>query len=257
MKNLGIKGVYQLQGGIDKYFKMFPDGGYWNGKNYVFDKRFSHCPPLIEASVCDEQQKQPIGKCEACRKPWDQYRGNKRRCPTCGVPSLICRECFTADEEGTKKLDKSVRCELCVEQNITSKHQIKERERQELNEYETKVAMKKRIPESTSNDTPATTVCKNPENITRLYVTNLCRNRMNEQELLKALPEATHVLWLKDRNTGKFNGSCLVEMESPDAASHAVCNGNGMMVLGRPMRVKFQKANSKDVWPPPSAIKLV
>jgi len=26
-KELGIKGVYQLQGGIDKYFKEFPDGG--------------------------------------------------------------------------------------------------------------------------------------------------------------------------------------------------------------------------------------
>lgn len=29
---LNIKGVYQLQGGIDKYFKEFPDGGYWKGK---------------------------------------------------------------------------------------------------------------------------------------------------------------------------------------------------------------------------------
>ena len=40
-KSLGIKGVYQLQGGIDKYFKEFPEGGLWKGKNYVFDKRFS------------------------------------------------------------------------------------------------------------------------------------------------------------------------------------------------------------------------
>jgi len=27
MSELGIKGVYQLQGGIDKYFKKFPSGG--------------------------------------------------------------------------------------------------------------------------------------------------------------------------------------------------------------------------------------
>lgn len=39
--DLGIKGVYQLQGGIDKYFKHFPDGGNWAGKNYVFDSEFS------------------------------------------------------------------------------------------------------------------------------------------------------------------------------------------------------------------------
>ena len=48
VRTLGIKGVYQLQGGIDKYFKKFPDGGYWKGKNYVFDKRFAHAPPKID-----------------------------------------------------------------------------------------------------------------------------------------------------------------------------------------------------------------
>jgi len=37
IKELGIQEVYQLQGGIDKYFKAFPDGGYWQGKNYVSD----------------------------------------------------------------------------------------------------------------------------------------------------------------------------------------------------------------------------
>ena len=35
IKDLGIQEVYQLQGGIDKYFKEFPDGGHWRGKNYV------------------------------------------------------------------------------------------------------------------------------------------------------------------------------------------------------------------------------
>ena len=35
-KALGINGVYQLQGGIDKYFRDFPEGGWWRGKNYVF-----------------------------------------------------------------------------------------------------------------------------------------------------------------------------------------------------------------------------
>ena len=35
-KALGIKGVFQLQGGIDKYFRDFPEGGWWQGKNYVF-----------------------------------------------------------------------------------------------------------------------------------------------------------------------------------------------------------------------------
>src|SRR6056300_1751938 len=51
IKALDIKGVYQLQGGIDKYFKEFPDGGYWQGKNYVFDKRFAHAPPKIDGEL--------------------------------------------------------------------------------------------------------------------------------------------------------------------------------------------------------------
>ena len=43
MKNKGVENVYQLEGGIHRYLEAFPeDGGHWIGKNYVFDKRFSH-----------------------------------------------------------------------------------------------------------------------------------------------------------------------------------------------------------------------
>jgi hypothetical protein len=82
-----------------------------------------------------------MGKCEACHKPWDMYRG-KRRCPTCGVPSLICRECFLADKEGRKKLGREVRCDLCVEQGIRSKHELRQRDQQEIEEYEQKMKQK-------------------------------------------------------------------------------------------------------------------
>jgi predicted sulfurtransferase len=51
MKELGIQGVFQLQGGIDKYFKEFPEGGYWKGKNCVFDKRFAHAPPKVDGEL--------------------------------------------------------------------------------------------------------------------------------------------------------------------------------------------------------------
>eukprot|EP00339_Tiarina_fusa_P023610 CAMPEP_0117063906 /NCGR_PEP_ID=MMETSP0472-20121206/44616_1 /TAXON_ID=693140 ORGANISM="Tiarina fusus, Strain LIS" /NCGR_SAMPLE_ID=MMETSP0472 /ASSEMBLY_ACC=CAM_ASM_000603 /LENGTH=173 /DNA_ID=CAMNT_0004783803 /DNA_START=62 /DNA_END=579 /DNA_ORIENTATION=+ len=150
IKALGIQGVYQLQGGIDKYFKEFPEGGYWKGKNYVFDKRFAHAPPKVDGELhgkVDKKEKSEkeedtiMGKCEACQKPWDMYRG-KRRCPTCGVPSLICRECFLADKEGKKKLGREVRCDLCVEQGITSKKEIRQKDEQGIKEYERKMARK-------------------------------------------------------------------------------------------------------------------
>merc|ERR1712226_286100 len=114
VKDLNIQGVYQLQGGVDKYFKQFPEGGYWKGKNYVFDKRTAHAPAAIEAKNGNDQKRDDdddqkeqfahdkygnksrpddssdtviMGSCEACGKRWDKYAG-KRRCPTCGVPSL-------------------------------------------------------------------------------------------------------------------------------------------------------------------------
>jgi predicted sulfurtransferase len=34
-----IPEIYQLQGGIEKYLQTFPDGGFWRGKNFTFDKR--------------------------------------------------------------------------------------------------------------------------------------------------------------------------------------------------------------------------
>ena len=32
------KGVYELRGGIERYVKTFPQGGFWKGKNYLFDR---------------------------------------------------------------------------------------------------------------------------------------------------------------------------------------------------------------------------
>ena len=85
-----------IVGGIDKYFKEFPDGGYWKGKNYVFDKRFAHAPPAAAVATatsvgttpdndkkadCDRpstgngssspiiRAPEVMGKCECCSKP--------------------------------------------------------------------------------------------------------------------------------------------------------------------------------------------
>ena len=33
-----VNGVYQLKSGVERYVKAFPDGGFWRGKNFVFDK---------------------------------------------------------------------------------------------------------------------------------------------------------------------------------------------------------------------------
>jgi hypothetical protein len=47
MRNKGVQNVYQLEGGIHRYLDAYPDdGGYWIGKNYVFDKVKKKRPEL-------------------------------------------------------------------------------------------------------------------------------------------------------------------------------------------------------------------
>jgi Rhodanase C-terminal len=294
VKDLGIKGVYQLQGGIDKYFKEFSNGGgYWKGKNYTFDKRFAHEPTTAAAlmmtsnsSSSSNVEPLPIGQCEACRKPWDRYRG-KRRCPACGVPSLVCKDCYHADQNGSQKLDKTIRCDLCVEQGIFSKTTIRHQEAAALHRYEerqrekgllnpTTVAasampMSRRMDQSSFDDVGPPSALHsnkrllqkesssggshhleiaNPDQLTRLYLKNMCRKTMTEDVLVEHFPSITHIVW--NTRKGAFLGQGWVEMESPTAAAEAIAR-SGEMILGRPLYIEYQAADSKDLWPPPKS----
>ena len=312
VKNLNIKGVYQLQGGIDKYFKEFPEGGFWKGKNYTFDRRCAHAPVVHEhqqqtqndndtQETCNNGLDQPrpppdnasvvvMGKCEGCGKAWDKYRG-KRRCPTCGVPSLTCRDCWLADQEGKKKLDRSIRCDLCVEQGIWSKHDLRQREAQELEEYENKMKQlhilhPASVPTTgtgrgeeageAETSTKETTTSPqigthgvgesesflsvaNPDGVTRVYLRNMCRKNMTEQVLMKHLAGITHIVWKLVYNRSKggggangvFLGQGWVEFATPDAAARAVAQSGQLEILRRPLFMTFQPPNAKDCWPPP------
>lgn len=236
-----------------------------------------------------------MGKCEACQKPWDRFRG-KRRCPTCGVPSLICKECFLEDQKSKKKKLREVRCDLCVAEKVTSKAQLRAKEQLEIDLYEKKLVEKGLIPQpevqgerlkvtpsagalleapkptptpkakpkdkdnnkAKGKNTPKDNSSKNkgtpkkisnPENVTRLYLKNMCRETMNEQVLMDFLPGITHLVWKSDGKTGQFLGQGWVEMATPEDAAKAVAK-NGQRVLNRPLYINFQPPNPKDVWPP-------
>ena len=90
----------------------------------------------------------------------------------------------------------------------------------------------------------------NPERITRLFLKNMCAKQMDESKLLEVLAPArvTYIQWLTDRNTGKFYGSAFIEVKTAEDASSALAL-DGMVVLGRKITVKYQKADEKDVWP--------
>lgn len=145
-----VKGVFQLKGGIERYLKEFPDGGFWRGKNFVFDKREAISAGNVNGDggvirggkkkEVEEEKKKMLewgAECAKCKKPWDRYVG-KRKCYTCGVPVLVCDGCMSQSSSTKKKKKgkggggaaaasdttavddlKTIRCPLCVSEGVT------------------------------------------------------------------------------------------------------------------------------------------
>lgn len=126
----------QLKGGIEAYLKEHSDtGGFWRGKNFVFDKREAVGVenPDGDGGVIRRKDKKATKKkniettCILCQTPWDRYVG-KKKCDTCGVPVLMCDACMSShhkrkgknsNEEGGDSQNLLVRCPLCVEEGVT------------------------------------------------------------------------------------------------------------------------------------------
>jgi predicted sulfurtransferase len=97
----GLTNIFQLEGGIHRYLDAYPaDGGIWAGKNYTFDKRFSH--GAASAKV--------VSECCLCKAPWDRYQA-QAKCSVCKMEVILCRECQRGGKaEAARKL-----CWLCEE----------------------------------------------------------------------------------------------------------------------------------------------
>lgn len=70
------------QGGIQRYMEAFPDGGYFMGKNFVFDER---------VTVAGGSQ-EVVGTCCLCAAPFDAYEP-RSRCSHCRMLVLVCPAC--------------------------------------------------------------------------------------------------------------------------------------------------------------------
>lgn len=79
MLNEGFQEVYQLDGGVLKYFEEC-GGKYWNGDCFVFDKRVALNPDLEETNIV---------QCYSCREPLSVTEQNSidyipgKHCPYC------------------------------------------------------------------------------------------------------------------------------------------------------------------------------
>ena len=69
-------------GGIQRYMEAFPAGGFFRGKNFVFDERVTVGGG--DAAV--------LGACLACGAPHDSYEP-RARCARCRMLVLVCPGC--------------------------------------------------------------------------------------------------------------------------------------------------------------------
>eukprot|EP00928_Gymnodinium_smaydae_P037502 TRINITY_DN26019_c0_g3_i1.p1 TRINITY_DN26019_c0_g3~~TRINITY_DN26019_c0_g3_i1.p1 ORF type:complete len:720 (-),score=176.79 TRINITY_DN26019_c0_g3_i1:76-2235(-) len=260
-----VNGVFQLQGGIDKYLKEYSeDGGHWVGKNYTFDKRAMH-------GAGDAPATEVLGRCILCQCPFEDYK-HGARCKTCGVPTLVCDTCAAStrasrfDPVGgaATALGDVGQCPLCAKEGVKSKAELKDRERRQNAMAGSKVdallaskglaaapggAIAAKGNSGASSSGGASGAPANPDGVTRLFIGNLSAKRVDESMLLETFPGITHIQWLRDRDSGLFYGSVFVEMATPEDAARAVAL-DGSEIAMRKVKVRYSPLEGPGRWPP-------
>jgi predicted sulfurtransferase len=90
-QGFSTKEVVMVRGGIERYLKTFPQGGFWKGKNYLFDKRMEQVPIL---KTSEALQADVESTCCLCTQPFASYRGQfKCSREDCAVPVIVCPKC--------------------------------------------------------------------------------------------------------------------------------------------------------------------
>lgn len=96
----GVEDLYQLSGGIHAYMDTFPEGGFFRGKNFVYDPRIALSYPRKE---------EVVGRCRICSTSFDDYSA-KTRCRRCRMLQLVCDSCRVHDERFRSQ---GIVCEFC------------------------------------------------------------------------------------------------------------------------------------------------
>jgi predicted sulfurtransferase len=197
------KAVYEIRGNIERYIKSYPTGGFWKGKNYLFDRRQEQVPAN---KTLEEVEAEIDACCCVCRQKWTVYRG-KCKCSQslCGLPVIVCDSCREYAGLHPRKLN----CQLCKEGYTASraKPDLVGLKRQ-AEEKAAEGVRKKQKPENYAQ------TCPDRLFISRLPLTN---NKIRLSEWL-GKEEIQTLHWLTDKKNGAFYGSCIVELKSPEPA---------------------------------------
>jgi hypothetical protein len=155
------------------YKEAYPDGGFWKGLNYVFDRREVHgatattktaddatedaaggseysslskprhdygsvtngsVPTINSTATNNNNDKNIISTCVICDQKWASYQG-KRKCAKCRMLVLVCNLCQSKGSD-RKLPPPGLLCELCV--NNHDCHQAPPVEEEEEEDVKTK-----------------------------------------------------------------------------------------------------------------------
>lgn len=217
-------GVYHIRGGIERYLKTYPQGGFWSGKNYLFDKRMEQLPELKDSSKVEDEVVTTLNaKCCLCRKPWTTYRG-KHKCDQiqCGVPVLVCDACHVSlTSNNSNSQQPQLMCELCREGYrapqgnpdlvAMRKRAEKLQEVAASNQAITKkrgTPLAETIAKKTTPKGPPLKAVSDRLFLNRLPLTT---RKSEIEEWLQTPIRQFH--WVTDKGTGAFYGSCIVRID--------------------------------------------
>jgi len=235
------EGEYMVRGGVERYMKTFPQGGFWKGKNFLFDKRQEQIP---ENKPREELENEVESCCCMCKKPCGVYRGGfKCSVKACMVPTIVCATCRTAldaDPEAVKKLE----CPLCEEGWTLRELEAPKLHRAVKRKAESQSGTaSKRNREKHQNKAPST----------RLFVGNL-PFVVDASAIREALGKSFKLLqWITDQKSGVWYGNAFVELRSLKEASEAVegaGSADGTRIGKRRLRVNFAPPKDGATWPP-------
>ena len=257
-ETLETQGIFHVRGGIDRYLKTFPQGGYWKGRNYLFDLRGEQ-----KAEEKDEHivERETGSVCCVCKSPYALYKG-KHVCADkeCKVPVIVCERC-RGRAEG--ELKHALRCPLC-EAGVS----LRDLPLPDLVAQKRKLALDgNRERTSRSGGSADDRAGKKPRrrldaarwvHVARLplaVTASDVRLALAGVERGKGAPAAVSkhaggdtVEWIADKTTGFFYGSCYVEFPSEEDAKTCVarCAEAPPRIGKKSARVNFAPARAKD-----------
>uniref|UniRef100_A0A7S0FVE6 Rhodanese domain-containing protein n=1 Tax=Pyrodinium bahamense TaxID=73915 RepID=A0A7S0FVE6_9DINO len=238
------EGEFMVRGGIERYMKTFPEGGYWKGKNFLFDKRQEQIP---EKKPAEELKREVESHCAKCKALCGEYRGGfKCNEDDCQVPIIVCSACREALAAAAAPPPK-LRCPLCEEGFC-----LRDKEAPKLKRAEKRKGGAAAHTEGRQVKRMKKFAGKGP--CSRLFIGNL-PFVVDASAVKEALSGGVELIkWIADRSSGLWYGSAFVEMRSVAEAERVVRlagEGAGIRAGKRRLRVNFAPPAEGEAWPPP------